>query len=273
MLSGHNFWNGSSFVDFNTAFNGSGYYTASDGVPQFTIGNTTYGIAFTANSSWPSPMRKYYSFSWDTAPTNSTSKTTSFIASPTSMSYNGTSLSLSDMGSATYSKSSITLISTTGNSYTFTVGSYYTAYNVQLTTDAGILGIYAKNLMPVNSDSVIGGSDSAHLWSAVYCNTIYSNNSAPVSKRSLKENIKEWNGDALSLLKDVDIVEYNYISDPEKTYHIGFIADDTDERIAGKAHDRMDTTNCIGVLIKAIQELSDKIARLESQTISNWGYL
>ena len=272
MLSGHNFWNGSSFVDFNTAFNGSGYYTASDGAPQFTIGNTTYGIAFSANSSWPSPMRKYYSFSWDTAPTNSTSKTTSFIASPTSMSYNGTSLSLSDMGSATYSKSGITLISTTGNSYTFTVGSYYTAYNVQLTTDAGILGIYAKNLMPVNSDSVIGGSDSAHLWSAVYCNTIYSNNSAPVSKRSLKENIKEWNGDALSLLKDVDIVEYNYISDPEKTYHIGFIADDTDERIAGVKHDRMDTTNCIGVLIKAIQQLSEKIARLESQTNSNGGY-
>ena len=77
---------------------------------------------------------------------------------------------------------------------------------------------------------------------------------------------------AHNIMKDVDIVEYNYISDPEKTYHIGFIADDTDERIAGKAHDRMDTTNCIGVLIKAIQELSDKIARLEEKTNSNGGY-
>ena len=236
----------------------------------FNDGGVNYSFSMTASSSWP--VTKYYSFQWDSAPSSSTNKTTSFIADGSSMSYNGTSLNTSQIGSATYSTKGITLVSSTGNSYQFSVGGYYTQYSVILTTQDSLLGIYAKNLMPVDTSSRIGGSDPAHLWQSIYCNTIYSNNSAPVSKRSLKENIKEWNGDALSLLKDVDIVEYNYISDPEKTYHIGFIADDTDERIAGVKHDRMDTTNCIGVLIKAIQELSDKIARLESQTNSNGGY-
>ena len=59
-----------------------------------------------------------------------------------------------------------------------------------------------------------------------------------------------------------------YKNDPEKTHHIGFIADDTDESIAGENHDRMDVTNCIGVLIKAIQELNEKIIKLENRSIT-----
>ena len=256
-----------TLYNFDSVVPSSGWGTSAQ---TFNDGGVNYSLSMEASSSWP--VTKYYSFQWDSAPSSSTNKTTSFIADGSSMSYNGTSLNYSQIGSATYSTKGITLVSNTGNSYQFSVGGYYTQYSVSLTTQDSLLGIYAKNLMPVDTSSRIGGSDSAHLWQSIYCNTIYSNNSAPVSKRSLKENIKEWNGDALSLLNEVDIVEYNYISDPEKTYHIGFIADDTDERIAGKAHDRMDTTNCIGVLIKAIQELSDKIARLESQTNSNGGY-
>ena len=251
-------------VLFDSVVPSSGWGTSAQ---SYNCNGVSKNLAFSASASWS--ITKYYTFQWDSAPSSSTNKTTSFIADGSTLSYKGTTLNSSQIGSATFSTSGITMVSSSGNSYQFSVGSYYTQYNVRLTTQDSLLGIYAKNLMPVNTESRIGGSDSAHLWNAIYCNTIYSNNSAPVSKRSLKENIKDWDGGALELLKGVNVVEYNYISDPDKTYHIGFIADDTDERIAGKDHDRMDTTNCIGVLIKAIQELSDKVSKLESQTNSN----
>ena len=252
-----------TLYNFDSVVPSSGWGTSAQ---TFNDGGVNYSFSMTASSSWP--VTKYYRFQWDSAPSSSTNKTTSFVAEGSSMSYNGTSLNYSQIGSATYSIKGITLVSNSGNSYQFSVGGYYSQYSVSLTTQDSLLGIYAKNLMPVDINSRIGGSDSAHLWQSIYCNTIYSNNSAPVSRRSLKENIKEWNDDALSLLNEVDIVEYNYISDPDKTYHIGFIADDTDKRIAGEKHDRMDITNCIGVLIKAIQELNEKIIKLENRSIT-----
>lgn len=246
--------------EYDSTIPSSSYGTSAQ---TFTDDGVNYNIAMTASASWP--VSKYYQFTWDSAPSSSTNKTTSFIGEGSLLSWNGKSLSASQIGSATFSKSGITIVSTSGASYQFVAGGYYTQYNVVLATQDSLLGIYAKNLMPVETASNIGGSDSAHLWNAVYCNTIYSNNQAAISKRSMKENIKPWNKDALALLEGVEIVGFNYISDREKNYHIGFIADDTDEALAGIQHDRMDTTNCIGVLIKAVQELTERIKLLEEK--------
>lgn len=246
--------------EYDSTIPSSSYGTSAQ---TFTDDGVNYNIAMTASASWP--VSKYYQFTWDSAPSSSTNKTTSFIGEGSLLSWNGKSLSASQIGSATFSKSGITIVSTSGASYQFVAGGYYTQYNVVLATQDSLLGIYAKNLMPVETASNIGGSDSAHLWNAVYCNTIYSNNQAAISKRSMKENIKPWKKDALALLEGVEIVGFNYISDREKNYHIGFIADDTDEALAGIQHDRMDTTNCIGVLIKAVQELTERIKLLEEK--------
>ena len=246
--------------EYDSTIPSSSYGTSAQ---TFTDDGVNYNIAMTASASWP--VSKYYQFTWDSAPSSSTNKTTSFIGEGSLLSWNGKSLSASQIGSATFSKSGITIVSTSGASYQFVAGGYYTQYNVILATQDSLLGIYAKNLMPVETTSNIGGSDSAHLWNAVYCNTIYSNNQAAISKRSMKENIKPWKKDALALLEGVEIVGFNYISDREKNYHIGFIADDTDEALAGIQHDRMDTTNCIGVLIKAVQELTERIKLLEEK--------
>ena len=249
-----------TLVDFSSDVPSSGWGTSAQ---TFTDDGVNYNITFSASASWP--VTKYYSFQWDSAPSNSTNRTTSFVDEGSLLVYNGTSLSSTQIGSATFSKSGITIISTTGASFQFVSGGYYTQYRVVLATQDSILGIYAKNLMPVSADSNVGAADSAHLWNAVYCNTIYSNNQAAISKRSMKENIKPWKKDALALLEGVEIVGFNYISDREKNYHIGFIADDTDEALAGIQHDRMDTTNCIGVLIKAVQELTERIKLLEEK--------
>lgn len=233
----------------------------------FNDSGVNYSLNMVADSSWA--IRKYYRFQWNSAPPNTSNKTSSFIDDGSYLEYNGVHYYSSGIGSATYGSSGLTIVTSSGTSFPFVVGNYYSQYSILIKTRDSLPGVYAKNLMPIDTASHIGGADSSHLWHSIYCNTIYSNNSAPVSKRSLKENIREWEGNATDLLNQVDVVEFNYISDPDKTYHIGFIADDTDERIAGKDHDRMDTTNCIGVLIRAIQELSDKVAKLESQTNSN----
>ena len=45
-------------------------------------------------------------------------------------------------------------------------------------------------------------------------------------------------------------------------FKIGIIADDTHEYISTKEHNTLDTGNSIGLLFKAVQELSNKIDKL-----------
>lgn len=85
------------------------------------------------------------------------------------------------------------------------------------------------------------------------------------SAEEYKENIKQTELNAINLLNKVNVVDFNYKSDKDKKKKIGFIADYTDELLATPEHNRMDTSNCIGVLIKAVQELSDRIERLENR--------
>lgn len=97
----------------------------------------------------------------------------------------------------------------------------------------------------------------------VYCQSVIQG-----SKRDLKTNIQPFGDDAVELLKSVSVCSYNFKSDmniraEERINYIGFIADDTDERLSGKGHDKFLGTNCIGVLIKAIQELSAEIDKLK----------
>ena len=94
-------------------------------------------------------------------------------------------------------------------------------------------------------------------------NNIVGLNAGTYSKRELKENIKEFTDSATDLINTVDIVSYNYKSDADKNYKIGFIADDTHEYFATKEHNIMDQSNCIGILLKAVQELSAEVKFLK----------
>lgn len=101
--------------------------------------------------------------------------------------------------------------------------------------------------------------------------SIYSNgdvvarNAGTYSKRELKENISKFTYSAVDLINDVEIVNYTYKSDTEHNHKVGFIADDTNELFATKNHDMMDQSNCIGILLKAVQELSQEIKTLKEK--------
>lgn len=87
------------------------------------------------------------------------------------------------------------------------------------------------------------------------------------SKREYKNNIEKYDENALDKINDVDIVRFNYkpeYGDPTID-RIGFIANDTDEIFSTHYHDRMDYMNCIGMLMKSVQELSLRVKELEDK--------
>ena len=86
-----------------------------------------------------------------------------------------------------------------------------------------------------------------------------------VSSKEAKENIKTSELSALDLINGINIVDYTYKMDPKAIPHIGFIAENTDPLLSTPKKNRMDYTNCIGVLLKAVQELSKKVADLEAR--------
>ncbi len=91
------------------------------------------------------------------------------------------------------------------------------------------------------------------------------------SLRALKKNITPFTQSALEIINETEIVSYEYRSDDAATPKVGFIADDTNSLLSGPNHDTMDTGNNIGLLLKAVQELSeenrilkDRLDRIES---------
>ena len=81
-------------------------------------------------------------------------------------------------------------------------------------------------------------------------------------RRTVKDNIELYLESALDILNKVSVVSFNYndmSGEDTNIKHIGFIAEDTPEELSTLYRDRMDYTNCIGLLIKAVQELSSKL--------------
>jgi hypothetical protein len=60
------------------------------------------------------------------------------------------------------------------------------------------------------------------------------------------------------------VVKFNYKHDLDVN-HIGFIAENTPEELSTSKRNTMDVPSVVGVLIKAVQELSDKIEELKNK--------
>ena len=69
---------------------------------------------------------------------------------------------------------------------------------------------------------------------------------------------------AFDTIDKIDIVSYHFIADETQTDRVGFIAEDSPELVSGKDRDHMEMNNCIGLLLKAVQELKQENAELRS---------
>ena len=76
------------------------------------------------------------------------------------------------------------------------------------------------------------------------------------SLRALKKDIKRFDSSAIDIINRAEIVTFKYKNDKEEATHIGIIADDAPNEITGLHHNVMDTNSCVGLLLKAVQELS-----------------
>ena len=78
------------------------------------------------------------------------------------------------------------------------------------------------------------------------------------SARSAKKNIVPFTKSALNIVNATDICSFNFKADKSNLYHVGFIADDTNPILSTEKQNSVDHGNSIGVLLKAVQELSVK---------------
>lgn len=84
------------------------------------------------------------------------------------------------------------------------------------------------------------------------------------SSRTKKNSIIHSERKAVKAINDIEIVDFFYNNDKGKRNpKVGFIAEDTDSLFSTNNKDCMDHSNCIGMLLKAIQELSAEIEELK----------
>ena len=98
----------------------------------------------------------------------------------------------------------------------------------------------------------------------------YYHRGSAISTVDSKRDVVEMSESATDLLKDIRVVSYNYKEDPDdRARRIGFIADDTtnqpaiDSRLTNGGTG-FDIQTLVGTLIKAVQELNQRIDDLES---------
>jgi hypothetical protein len=124
---------------------------------------------------------------------------------------------------------------------------------LSLTTDTGATPTSLCKYVPINNNYISGQS----LISDVSANTVSAYCIASSSSIKCKKDINKWNSSALSILNSIDVVQYKYKSEnANDLYHIGFIAENTNSLLSGKNQNEMRLNDTIGVLLKAVQELT-----------------
>ena len=136
---------------------------------------------------------------------------------------------------------------------TLTAGS--ATYSAEAVSDtlSGVQGALVVSGGIVSKDSIFAAGD------------VLGRNVSSVSSREVKDVIGPFTESALDIINGVDVVNFTYKNDPGKQHKIGIIAEDTHEYIATKKHNQLDHANAIGLLLKAVQELSERCDSLEKR--------
>lgn len=118
----------------------------------------------------------------------------------------------------------------------------------------------------IGVSSQTGNINTAKTYSPYMNNgNIYADGFYVSSSRKLKENIVATTRDGLELLREVTIVDFNYINDTDRDPKVGFIAEDTPSIFTTPRKNIMDMGNCIGILMDAVKHLDTKVQELESK--------
>ena len=117
----------------------------------------------------------------------------------------------------------------------------------------------------VNANNLYFYNNSSSQWYSNGAIGAGGGNFFPASTREIKKNIEPFTKSALDIINNTDIVSFEFeITDLEGETHIGFIAEDTPEELATSTHDQMVVPSSLSILMKAIQELDEKLQILEN---------
>lgn len=178
-------------------------------------------------------------------------------------------------GSASYATSAGYATYSGSGNYATNSGS--ASYATSATYVIGLDNTYSEKASAIVKEDLV----TYALWfnnatSGISCNVPVSSTSTfdalafnATSKREYKERIEPVTYSGIDLLNTVDVVSFRFKEDQDKEYKVGFIADDTNPILAGQDNSKMDIGNCIGILIKAVQELSNENKLLREMILTN----
>lgn len=143
----------------------SGYGTKKQSL---TFSNTTKTIELTSSSIWPDGVKKLYYFVFSNAPSNNDIQVaSSFLNTSKTFVFGGIDYSQQVLY-VQYSSNFMEVKLSTGITLSFGVGHLCEQYEFAFSPLDKPLGIYAKNILPVDENSSIGGVDDDYKWETVY---------------------------------------------------------------------------------------------------------
>lgn len=162
----------------------------------------------------------------------------------------------------------VSSITVSGNTITYVKGvTALTAHSpVATTTVAGLMSTSAQTFAGTKTfNTGIKVSGASTMGALTITGAVSGTSFTATSSRKAKKDISPTLLSALDIIKDTEIVDFKYINDTEDIPHVGFIAEDTPEILSSPEKDRMDMVNCIGILLKAVQEITKGTEALEKR--------
>lgn len=125
--------------------------------------------------------------------------------------------------------------------------------------------LYTQSLRPDTNDSKNIGTDSVRYKNGYFSGTVKSGSFDITSSREKKEAIENYLNSGLEIIDSLQIVTFKYKSDEDERTHIGIIAEDSPMEILANDGKALSLADSVGVLFKAVQELSTKVKDLEKR--------
>lgn len=134
--------------------------------------------------------------------------------------------------------------------------------DTKLTRSAGstqqITGtLYTYALRPDANNTRDIGEETFKYRNGWFSGTVNTNVLNITSSRTKKRDIYDYSGRGLDIINALKIVNYKYKDDEFLQNHIGVIAEDSPAEILSREHNAVSLSDSIGILFKAVQELSE----------------
>lgn len=123
--------------------------------------------------------------------------------------------------------------------------------------------LYTQSLRPDTNNTKNIGTETYKYKNGYFAGTVKSGSFDVTSTRKKKKDIEDYKNSGLEIVDSLQIVTFKYKSDKKKRTHIGIIAEDSPMEILATDGKALSLADSVGVLFKAVQELSSKIQDLE----------